>query len=72
MVMTSTTGGRDPVASDYAVPTSDYLHPGRTAPMPTPRNFPVTGDIPTGSGVPDAGATVGTGRRPTSHPALQG
>jgi hypothetical protein len=72
MVMTSTTGGRDPVASDYAVPTGDYLNPGRTAPMPVPRNFPTEAPIPDGSGAADIGSTVDTGRRPTSHPALQG
>jgi hypothetical protein len=71
MVMTSTTGGRDPVASDYDVPTGDYINPGRTAPMPQPRNFPVTGDIPTGSGTADTGSTVDSGRRPSSHPALR-
>ena len=64
MVMTSTTGGRDPIASDYDVPVGDYANPGRTAPMPQPRNFPVTGAIPDGSGTGDTGATQNT-ERPT-------
>src|ERR1700719_1463860 len=25
---------------DYRIPTGDYLNPGRTAPMPVPRQFP--------------------------------
>jgi hypothetical protein len=58
--------------ADYRVPTSDFLNPGRSVPMPTPRVFPNEGPIPTGSGVADTGATIDTGRRPSSHPALQG
>jgi hypothetical protein len=69
MVMTPT----DNVDSvpDYRVPTGDFIRPA-TAPMPKPRQFPVTGDIPTGSGAGDVGSTQDSGRRPTSHPALQG
>jgi hypothetical protein len=40
--------------------------------MPVPRNFPTEAPIPDGSGAADIGSTVDTGRRPTSHPALQG
>jgi hypothetical protein len=40
--------------------------------MPSPRQFPTEAPIPDGSGSADDHATVDTGRRPTSHPALQG
>jgi hypothetical protein len=51
--------------ADYRVPTGDFLNPGRSVPMPVPRNFPTEAPIPTGSGTADSG------RRPTSHPALR-
>jgi hypothetical protein len=58
--------------ADYKIPTGGYANPGRTAPMPVPRDFPVTGNIPDGSGSADDHATVDTGRRvPSTHPALR-
>jgi hypothetical protein len=57
---------------DYRIPTGDYLNPGRTAPMPVPRQFPTEAPTPDGSGTADTGATVDTGRRsPSTHPALR-
>jgi hypothetical protein len=50
---------------------TDYPLPDGAGVMPKPRDFPVTGNIPDGSGSADDHATVDTGRRPTSHPALR-
>jgi hypothetical protein len=51
---------------------TDYPLPDGAGVMPTPRNFPVTGAIPDGSGTADVGSTVDTGRRsPSTHPALR-
>ena len=69
MVMTPT----DNVDSvpDYRIPTGDFIRPA-TAPMPKPRDFPTTGNIPDGSGAGDVHGTQGMDRRsPSSHPALQ-
>jgi hypothetical protein len=70
MVMTPT----DNVDSvpDYRIPVGDYINPGRSVPMPVPRNFPTESPIPDGSGSADTGSTQDSGRRsPSSHPALR-
>jgi hypothetical protein len=51
---------------------TNYRLPDGGGVMPVPRVFPTEAPIPTGSGAPDTGATVDTGRRvPSSHPALR-
>jgi hypothetical protein len=57
--------------ADYKIPTGDYLNPGRTAPMPVPRQIDIAGtNVGEGSG--DDHATQDTLRRsPSTHPALK-
>jgi hypothetical protein len=45
--------------ADYKIPTGDFVRPA-TAPMPVPRQFPVAGNIPDGSGTCDDHATQDT------------
>ena len=69
MVMTPT----DNVDSvpDYRIQVGDFIRPA-TAPMPVPRDFPTTGNIPDGSGAADVHGTQDTGRRsPSKHTAMR-